>query len=143
MFQGSGFAIPGLLVAFLTIGIGGIGVFAGWLSIVGNDQSKTSLTTIPYALYSLALSVAVQVSGLLLTHYLNHQSYDLAQRPVFGTRLVVLVFESFLLANLALCLTSWLLARRASGPAASLLRKSSTALLVTWGLGFVLYLAGE
>lgn len=82
MFQGSGFAIPGLLVAFLTIGIGGIGVLAGWFSILGNDQSKTSLTTIPYALYSLALSVAVQVSGLLVTHHLNHQSYDLAQRPV-------------------------------------------------------------
>jgi len=95
---------------------------------------------IPDALYALTLSVLFDLAGLLVLLGIPDA---LTGRPIFGkgTKLVVLSF--FLVASFALCVATWFLARKASGPATSLLRRSSLLLMAIWGLGFTSYMVGE
>jgi hypothetical protein len=139
MFEGSGFTIPALFVAALTVGSGAVCVVAGWC-VVLLDQDRALSTKAPSALYTLTLSVLVQLAGPLV---LWHTSYDFRQTPIFGTRMVLFVWSFFLLPSFALCLATWWLARKDSGPASSLLRKSSILSLTIWGLGLIWYMAGE
>jgi hypothetical protein len=138
MFEGSGFGIPALFVTVLTV-TGGLCVLAGW-GIVLLDQSKVPPKKVPYALYTFTLSVLVQLTGPLV---LWHLPYELAQRPIFGMRMVLFIWSFFLATSFALIVFSWLLVRRASGPATWLLRRGSMLLLTVWVLGFIWYVAGE
>jgi len=141
MFLGSGanFGIPALFVAYLTVGLGGLCVLAVWVIVLLNPD-ETSPIKLPYALYVLALSVLVQIAGLVV---LGRIPYDLKHRPIFGTEMWQFVWSFFLLASFALCVSSWWIARKASGPASPLLRTGSNLLLAIWVLGFIWYAMGS
>jgi hypothetical protein len=138
MFEGLGFRILAVLVTVLTVVLGVVCAVAGWVRVL--DQSRAASMKIPYALYTLTISVLFQLAGLLV---LLRIPYDLTERPIFGMGTELVVWSFFLLASFALCVATWFLARRASGPAISLLRRSSILLLTILGLGFIWYIAGE
>ena len=135
MFEGMGFAILALVVAFLTVGLGSVCVVVG-LVMVLLDPHGTASIKVPNALNSLTLAVLVQFVGLVV---LWHIPYDLTDRPVFGTQMRLFVWSFFLLASFALCVSTWWLARKPSDPATRFLRNSSILLLTIWILGFILY----
>ncbi len=139
MFTGLGFRILAVLVTVLTVVLGVVCVVAGW-RIVISDQYRAASMKPPYALYTLTLSVLFQLVGLLV---LLRIPYDLTEGPIFGKGTELVVWSLFLLASFALCVATWFLARKASGPGTSLLRKSSVLLLTIWGLGFIWYMVGE
>jgi hypothetical protein len=138
MFEGLGFRILAVLVTVLTVVLGVVcgGRLGG--SYFGPVQAASM--KVPYALYTLTLSVLFQLAGLLV---LFRIPYDLTERPIFGMGTELVVWSFFLLASFALWVATWFLARRASGPAISLLRRSSILLLTILGLGFIWYIAGE
>jgi cytochrome bd-type quinol oxidase subunit 2 len=139
MFVGTGFAIPALVLAFLTVGLGSVCVVVGLVMVLLDPNGAASIK-VPNALNTLTLSVLVQFAGLVV---LWHIPYDLRDRPVFGTQMRLFVWSFFLLASFALCVSTWWLARKPSDPATRFLRKSSILLLTIWVLGFVWYVATD
>jgi hypothetical protein len=139
MFEGVGFRILAMLVTVLTVVLGVVCVAASW-GVVISDQDRDPSMKIPYALYTLTLSVLFQIAGLLVLLYFPH---DLPERPIFGPGTDRVVWSFLLLASFALGVSTLWLARKASDPATSLLRKSSILLLTIWVLGFLSYVTGD
>jgi hypothetical protein len=142
MFEGLGFRILAMLVTVLTVVLGCVCVIAAWGGVILDQDRAPSAPSVkvPYALYTLTLAVLFQLAGLLV---LLRIPYDFTERPIFGTGTELVVWSFFALASFALCVSSSWLAWKASGPATSLLRKSSILLLVIWVLGFLSYLTGD
>ena len=138
MFEGLGSRILAVLVTVLTVALGGVCLMAGWGKVT-SDQYRAASMKVPYALYTLTLSGVFQLAGLLVLLRIPN---DLTERPIFGRGTEMVVWSFFLLASFALSVATWFLARKASGPATSLLRKSSILLLAIWGLGFIWYMVG-
>jgi hypothetical protein len=139
MFEGSGFTIPALFVAVITVLLGGLCALITWV-IVLLDQTRDPQIKTPSGLNTFMLSVVVELAGLLV---LWHIPYDIAQRPILGTRMVLVIWSPFLVVSFVLCVVSWLFVRRDSGPGRQTLRRGSMLLLTIWMLGFVWYLVGD
>ena len=138
MFEGLGFRILMVLVTVLTVVLGVVCAVAGWVKVI-SDQHRAASMKVPCALYTLALSVLFQLAGLLV---LLRVPYDFTKRSIFGAGAERVVWFLFLLASFVLCVTTWFLARKASGPATWVLRRSSVLLLTIWGLGLICYIVG-
>jgi hypothetical protein len=138
MVDGLGFRILALLVTVPTVVLGAVCLVVGW-GVVVSDQYRVPLVKVPYALYTLTLSILFQLAGLLV---LMRIPYDLAGTKIFGTGTEQVIWFFSLLASFALGGSTWWLARKASGPAISVLRNSSLLLLTIWGLGLIGYMAG-
>jgi hypothetical protein len=136
MSEEFGFRIGAMLVTVLTVVLGVVCLVSVWVVIL--DRHTTPLMKVPYALYTLTVSVLFQLAALLV---LLQIPYDLAE--IFGKGTDRVVWSFFLLASFVLGVSSWWLARKASGPAISLLRKSSILLLTIWGLVLISLVAGE
>ena len=137
MFEGVGFRTLAMLVTVLTVVVGVVCVVAGW-GVVISDQYRVPTMRVPYALYTLTLAVLFQLTSLMV---LLRIPYDLAE--IFGTARNQVVWVVFLVASFALGGFSLWLARKASGPATSLLRISTILLVAIWGVGLISYMAGD
>jgi hypothetical protein len=93
---------------------------------------------VPYALYTLTLAVLFQLTSLMV---LLDIPYNLAE--IFGIGTDQVVWVVFLAASFALGVSSLWLARKASGPATSVLRISTILLVTIWGLGLILYMTRD
>jgi hypothetical protein len=134
-----GFMLLAMFVTVLTVVLGFVCLAAGWVVVI-SDQYSAPLMKVPYALYTLTLSVLFQLAGLAV---LLRIPYDLAEIFGTGTGTYQVVWSFFLFASFVLGGSSWWLARKASGPAISLIRKSSVLLLIIWGLGLISLMTGE
>lgn len=133
MFEGIGFRLLTVLVTVLTVVLGVVSVMAAWVRVI-SDKYRAASMKVPYALYTLTLSVLFQLAGLLV---LFRFPYVLPEETEMA------VWFSLLLASFALSVATWFLTKKASGPATSTLRKSSILLLTIWGLGFIWYMVGK
>ena len=82
MFEGLGFRILTVLMTVLTVVLGVMCVVAGWVKVI-LDQHRTASMKVPYALYTLTLSVLFQLAGLLV---LLRVPYDLTERSILRDR---------------------------------------------------------
>jgi len=128
-----------MLVTVPTVVLGVVCVVAAW-GVVFSDQYRAPVMKVPYALYSLTLSVLFQLVGLLVLFGIP---YNLAGGTIFGTGTEQVVWFLSLLASFALGGACWWFATKTSGPAISLLRYSSLLLVTIWGLGLIGYMAGR
>jgi hypothetical protein len=139
MFQGFGFAIPAAFITVLTVMAGFVFVLAGW-GLVLFGPNRTPSEKIPPAVYTLTLSVLVQLAGPVVLYQLPD---GFASTSVHGMPMAWVVWSCFLAANFFLCVTTWWLAKTASDSTTLLLRIGSTVLLIIWGVGAIWYLFGE